>query len=59
MNEKRKLELAERLAKIYFLTGENPRLVDAIEKNFLYELAFKYPEIHYLARKILINDTGR
>lgn len=46
------LEAANKLATIYRLTDTNPRSIDPMEKERLYALADRFPEIHYQALKI-------
>jgi hypothetical protein len=43
---------AVELAKIYRLTDENPRAIDPNEKERLYELSSRFPQIHYIALRI-------
>jgi len=48
---------AEKLAAIYRLTDTNPRSIDPAEKERLYCLAGRFPEIHHMARRICNGES--
>jgi hypothetical protein len=52
MTEAEIKKAAMELAEIYRLSDENPKAIDPEEKEQLYALASRFPQIHYTALDI-------
>ncbi len=52
MTEAEIKKAAMELAEIYRLSDENPKAIDPNEKERLYELSSRFPQIHYIALRI-------